>query len=192
MDQPFVEALRFRHLPVGIRISVSRAGQESGVIPRNSHALQLQVGEDFSNILSAHARGRHLRHWRVLLDQILRFEIRPELGGDLRLHGSVIRKDLLFGSAAHHQGRGNIGCCRELQSGGSKVYSMIGRHIQKLLPAPRSGDSTNSADPLVIFLRSTRLMNSPRAPSETFLPANAEIPRSTTTDSSRSNPCCSA
>src|SRR5881227_1676139 len=44
----------------------------------------------------SHARGRHLRHWSVLLDQILRFEIRPELGGDLRLHGSVIRKDLLF------------------------------------------------------------------------------------------------
>jgi hypothetical protein len=61
-----------------------------------------KVSEDFSNALSDHARGRHLRHWRVLLDQILRFEILPELGGDLRLHGSVIRKDLLFGSAAHH------------------------------------------------------------------------------------------
>src|SRR5436309_14494736 len=46
------------------------------------------------------ARGRHLRQWRVLLDQILRFEIRPELSGDLCLHGSVIRKDLLFAFAA--------------------------------------------------------------------------------------------
>src|SRR5436853_7376175 len=82
----------------------------------------------------SYARGRHLRHWRVLLDQILRFEIGPELGGDLRLHGSVIRKDLLFAFAAHYQGRGNIGCCRELQRGGSKVYSMIARHIPKLSP----------------------------------------------------------
>ena len=93
----------------------------------------------FKHPLSSRPRGRHLRHWRVLLDQILRFEIRPELGGDLRLHGSVIRKDLLFAFAAHHQGRGNIGCCRELQSGGSKVYSMIGRHIQKLSPLFNKG-----------------------------------------------------
>src|SRR5882724_3135554 len=81
----------------------------------------------------------HLRHWHVLLDQILRFEVCPELGGDLRLHGSVIRKDLLFAFAAHDEGRGNVGCCRELQSGGWKVYSMIGRHIQKLSPLFNKG-----------------------------------------------------
>jgi hypothetical protein len=40
----------------------------------------------FSETLSAYASELRLRHWRVLLDQILRFEIRPELGRDLRLH----------------------------------------------------------------------------------------------------------
>lgn len=54
-----------------------------------------------------------------------------QLGGDLRLHGSVIRKDLLFGSATRHQGRGNIGCCRKLQSGGSRIYSSPARSAQR-------------------------------------------------------------
>src|SRR5438128_3327711 len=87
----------------------------------------------------SHARGGHLRHGRVLFDQILCFEIRPELGGDLRLYGSVIRKDLLVAFAAHHQGRGNIRCCREWQSGGSKVYSVIAGHIPKLSPLFNKG-----------------------------------------------------
>src|SRR3984893_11917967 len=65
-----------------------------------------------------------------------------------------------------------------------------GQHSENGCRLTRSGDSTNSAEPLVIFLHSTRLMNSPRAPSETFLPAKADTPRSTTIDSSRMNPCC--
>src|SRR5438270_14058038 len=97
------------------------------------------LSDEIVRLIASYARRRHLIHWRVLLDQILRFEIRPELGGDLRLHGSVIRKDLLFAFAAYHQGGGNIGCCRELQSGGSKVYSMIARHFPKLSPLLNTG-----------------------------------------------------
>ena len=40
-----------------------------------------KVSEDFSNALSDHAPGRHLRHWRVLFNQILRFEILPTRWG---------------------------------------------------------------------------------------------------------------
>jgi hypothetical protein len=84
------------------QMEVKEMLKESENTGRPFPEIQFHATQDFSNTLSAHARGRHLRHWRVLLDQILRFEIRPELGGDLRLHGSVIRKDLLFCSAAHH------------------------------------------------------------------------------------------
>jgi len=60
-----------------------------------------------------------------LFNQILRFELGPELGRDFGLHGGVIRKDLLFTPATDNQGRGNIGCRRELQSGSPKINPII-------------------------------------------------------------------
>jgi hypothetical protein len=64
-----------------------------------------------------------------LLNQILRFEFSPELGRNFGLHGSVIRKDLLFTPATYNQGCGNIGLCRELQSSSPKINPMIIRGL---------------------------------------------------------------
>ena len=51
--------------------------------------------------------------------------------GDLRLHGSVIRKDLLFGSAVPTRAEAMSGAAEKLQSGGSRIYSSLARSAQR-------------------------------------------------------------
>jgi hypothetical protein len=61
------------------------------------------------------------RYRCVLLDKILGFEFRPELGWNRRLHRGVVGEDLLLATGTDDQRRCNIGCPGELQRCGSEI-----------------------------------------------------------------------
>jgi hypothetical protein len=73
------------------------------------------------------------RSWRILLYQLLGFQLGPKSSGNLRLHRSIVRENLLFAAGANDQGCGYVGRRRELKRRSSQVYSVIACHFAKSL-----------------------------------------------------------
>src|SRR5262245_50093721 len=94
--------------------------------PQRCSAVRAQRAEALSSPKSRAVTSGGYRCRRGLVDQSAGFQLLPELGRDLGLHGIVVLKNLLIAAGADHQGDGDVRRRRELKCRGAQVDSVAG------------------------------------------------------------------